>query len=435
MAEFNFPTSDELVNRMRTDVKNGLPGSNPFLTWLNALIVALALRFDENYTQLQTVYNSLFLPTSTDEFLDSWGSLYGVSRKPATSSTGNIVMTGLVGTSIPQGTVLSDSTGNQYETQTTAVIASQTYSVTLTRSGNVVTATAASADQFASGQTVTIAGADQTEYNGDFIISENTETEFTYEIEGTPTTPATGSITASADQAYPLVNSTDTGSSTNLENGEVLTLNNAIAGIDNTALVGLNGLTGGGDIEDDDSYRDRLLSRVQNPVANFSVSQIEAIVLEVNGVTRVWVQPTTPAIGSVTIFFVRDNDTDIIPNSQEIQDVTDYLEAANITPSTTDFDTQVIVNAPTPITVDFTFTALSPDSSTMRTAIEANLQQYFTERAGVGDDIVENGYKSAIYNTIDPDTGDQVTSFTLSAPVGDLVIATDEIGVLGNVSF
>lgn len=40
-----------------------------------------------------------------------------------------------------------------------------------------------------------IAGATQTEYNGDFSITVTTTTAFTYTIVGSPATPATGTIT------------------------------------------------------------------------------------------------------------------------------------------------------------------------------------------------------------------------------------------------
>lgn len=43
---------------------------------------------------------------------------------------------------------------------------------------------------------MTIAGAAETEYNGDFVISVTDPTHFDYEVTGTPTTPATGTITA-----------------------------------------------------------------------------------------------------------------------------------------------------------------------------------------------------------------------------------------------
>ena len=66
----------------------------------------------------------------------------------------------------------------------------------LTRDGTTVTATVAAGHGFATGQTVRIAGANEPDYNGDFVVTVTGSTTFTYTIAATPTTPATGTITA-----------------------------------------------------------------------------------------------------------------------------------------------------------------------------------------------------------------------------------------------
>ena len=53
----------------------------------------------------------------------------------------------------------------------------------------------------------------------------------------------------------------------------------------------------------------------------------------------------------------------------------------------------------------------------------------------VGENVDEDAYRSAIYNTVDPDTGELVDTFSLSGPVGDVVIASGEIGVLGSIVY
>ena len=71
----------------------------------------------------------------------------------------------------------------------------------------------------------------------------------------------------------------------------------------------------------------------------------------------------------------------------------------------------------------------------MRTAIEENLKAFYQDEVTFETNITEDKYRSAIINTIDPETGDSLDSFTLSSPSGDIVVATDEIGVLGSVIF
>jgi hypothetical protein len=69
-------------------------------------------------------------------------------------------------------------------------------SVTITRSGFIATVTQAS-HGYAVGDETVIAGADQTDYNGvQTVASVPTSGTFTFVVEETPVTPATGTITA-----------------------------------------------------------------------------------------------------------------------------------------------------------------------------------------------------------------------------------------------
>lgn len=64
------------------------------------------------------------------------------------------------------------------------------------------TATAVAADHgFESGQDVLVAGADQAEYNGSYAVTVIDADTFSYEVSGSPVTPATGPITATLDVA------------------------------------------------------------------------------------------------------------------------------------------------------------------------------------------------------------------------------------------
>ena len=72
-----------------------------------------------------------------------------------------------------------------------------TYSVTsITRSSTTATVTTSATNSLVTGQSVTIAGATQTQYNGTFTITVTGGTTFTYTVSGSPATPATGTITA-----------------------------------------------------------------------------------------------------------------------------------------------------------------------------------------------------------------------------------------------
>lgn len=66
----------------------------------------------------------------------------------------------------------------------------------ITRSGTTATVTTASNHGYSSGDLVHIAGANEGDYNGEFEITVTANDTFTYEVTGSPSTPATGTITA-----------------------------------------------------------------------------------------------------------------------------------------------------------------------------------------------------------------------------------------------
>lgn len=66
----------------------------------------------------------------------------------------------------------------------------------ITRTGSTATATTSSAHGYTTGQRVTIAGADQADYNGTFEVTVTGATTFTFSVSNSPTTPATGALTA-----------------------------------------------------------------------------------------------------------------------------------------------------------------------------------------------------------------------------------------------
>jgi len=129
---------------------------------------------------------------------------------------------------------------------------------------------------------------------------------------------------------------------------------------------------------------------------------------------------------------MRDNDVPAIPDGTEVQAVKDALD--EIRPANTATG-DLIVAAPTAVPTNYTFTALVPNTASMKAAIQASLVQFYAERTQVGQNVKADAYRSAIFNTVDTVTGDEVTSFTLSTPTGDVAITAGQIGTLGNVTF
>lgn len=66
----------------------------------------------------------------------------------------------------------------------------------LTRSGSTATATCAAPHGLSTGDVVLVAGAGQTDYNVEAVVTVVSGTVFTYDVANAPTSPATGTITA-----------------------------------------------------------------------------------------------------------------------------------------------------------------------------------------------------------------------------------------------
>ena len=197
-----------------------------------------------------------------------------------------------------------------------------------------------------------------------------------------------------------------------------------------------NGLYYGEDAEQDENLRARLFERTSSFVAPFTEAGIPVFLKEkVSGITRVWVQSAIPSAGYTTIYFTRDNDANIIPNSTQVLqakniliDVDNGIKPANMS------NNYVIVSAPTSVAINITFSSLSPNTTMMKQAILTTLTDYFkSDAVEVGKDITLDELKSVIYNVIDEE-GNSPT-FTLSAPSSTTSISDSQLATLGVITY
>jgi len=79
----------------------------------------------------------------------------------------------------------------------------------ITRSGTTATVTTEEPHQYLTNDKVTISGANESDYNGDFIITVTTDTTFTYAVSGSPSTPATGTILVERKPQFKPVKNTE----------------------------------------------------------------------------------------------------------------------------------------------------------------------------------------------------------------------------------
>jgi len=431
------------LRRLLSSVDPTIFGSfaRPFLESAAALAYTVSLT-------VRDLEQQLFPQTAEGDFLDLWGGYEALTRLAASKATGDINLGGTNGVVIPAATLFNGANGLVYQSTAGSTIQVVSISVsTITRSGTTATVTITSDHNLATGQSVTIAGANEGDYNGTFVIIATTRTQFTYTVPGSPSTPATGAITAADTYAIVPCESQDTGQTTNLDSGAVLTLQTPIVNADAAGFAQIDGISGGAAQEEDVAFRARILLSRSIIEGVFTADQIKLAALGITGNTRVFVisaqevqtDPApavgfTPTAGQVTVYILRDNDSSIIP-SQTVLDITKTAIIDNgKLPANTD-SRDLFVFAPVTVSTNFDLTALSPDTPTMRTAVEDQLAAFFEDSVDFQEDVQEASYLGAIQNTEDLQTGDFIKSFALSTPTGNIVIADGEIATLGNVTF
>lgn len=445
-----YPTFDNLAAQIRAEFRRQLPDVDPtvFGSWARALsdgngVLAQSISF-----LVRDLEQQLFPQTATGDFLDLWGGYESLTRTPESPASGYVSITGTSGTVIPALTAFTGSNGIAYQSIAIATITAVNQSIdTLTRSGTTATATLLAEHQLANGVEVTISGAAAAEYNGTFSVTVISSLEFQYTVTGTPATPDTGSPVYDVDIGSALVESTTSGTTTNLESGAQMAFDVAISGADDPGIVQFDGITGGSAEETDDDFRERILLSRSIIEGVFTADQVKLAALSIAGNTRAFVKrptmsvcaggtgsATDPVPGQVSVFILRDNDPSIIP-SQTVLDATKQvvIEDGALPAHTAEID--VFVEAPTLAETDFDFTALSPDTPTMRSAVTAQLQAFFEDTVDFEDDVTEASYLGAIQATQDLQTGDFIVSFTLSTPSGTISVSSGEIAVLGTVTF
>lgn len=228
------------------------------------------------------------------------------------------------------------------------------------------------------------------------------------------------------------------GAIANAEEGTPLSVISGLTGTA-TAAVGPGDLALGSDVEDKESYRQRILFRKRNPPHGGAPSDYVIWGRQAPGVTRVFVERLYAGPGTVRVFvFMDDGFPNGIPDAGAIAAVRDYL--ATVQPASA----VVTVSAPVAVAVNISIDNLVPDTTATRNAIVDELRAAFLRRGRVsGNDTPHGGmpYLATpatfglewIYQAISNASG--VESFDLVAPTTDTVLQSGETPVPGTISF
>lgn len=220
------------------------------------------------------------------------------------------------------------------------------------------------------------------------------------------------------------------GRAANAVAGVAMILTSPIAGVDSDAEVADDGIGLGADLESDDSLRARILFRKRMPPHGGAAHDYVAWMREINGVTRVFVDPRTTGNSRTTIgiwFLMDELYTDGIPQSADVARaealIDGYRPAGAI----------VEIAAPTAVPQNITI-ALSPDNTAVRDAVRLELAEMFRREARVSTLTSPfTLYRSLISEAVSIATGEH--HHTLVSPSTDQGFTAGQIPTLGTITF
>ncbi|WP_316234960.1 MULTISPECIES: baseplate J/gp47 family protein [unclassified Bradyrhizobium] len=206
-----------------------------------------------------------------------------------------------------------------------------------------------------------------------------------------------------------------------------------------TASVDSGGIVGGLDVEDDETYRARILFRKRNPPHGGAPADYVTWAGQVIGVTRVFVERRFNGPGTVRVFPLMDDlYPDGIPHPADIARVAAFID--EVAPASA----LVTVAAPVAHPVAVSVGGLQPFTTDVQEAIKAELAASFrinSRVAGSDVPIAPMPYlasptsfsRSWIWQAIGNAAGE--TRCRVDLPAADVPLAAAEIATLGAVSF
>ena len=216
--------------------------------------------------------------------------------------------------------------------------------------------------------------------------------------------------------------------------GITLTFISPITDIDTTVTVGVDGLEGGADEEDDEGLRDRILLKKRNAPHGGAQHDLVNWCLEISGVTRAWAFPLYMGAGTVGVAFVRDNDASIIPSETLKNEVKDYLLEHDdpVTGETVGIpvtmEPGLFMLSLTARSVDFNI-SIYPNTTAVQTAIQNELEDLILRDGGPGETL----YLSRIVEAIGLAAGEEYSR--LNSPLADITCSNTQIHTLGTITF
>jgi uncharacterized phage protein gp47/JayE len=211
----------------------------------------------------------------------------------------------------------------------------------------------------------------------------------------------------------------DAGSLGNADAGMTLIPVQPILGIiGNSFTVLAPGLTGGIARESLESLRSRVIRSYRIIPHGGSAQDYETWALECPGVTRAWCRGSYPGPGIVSLYIMRDDDAQPVPNPEQLAEVQAYIEP--LRPVTAEL--RVLPPVQVPVTYRL---SLKPDTTAVRAAVEAQLRDLHNREGGLGDTLLVSHIREAISSA----TGE--SDHDLKSPVADVEAQSNQLLTFG----
>jgi uncharacterized phage protein gp47/JayE len=210
----------------------------------------------------------------------------------------------------------------------------------------------------------------------------------------------------------------DAGSLGNADAGMTLIPVQPIQGIGGAFTVLAPGLTGGIARESVESLRSRVIRSYRIIPHGGSAQDYETWALECPGITRAWCRGSYLGPGTVGLFVMRDDDPQPVPDATQLALVQAHIEP--LRPVTAEL--HVLAPVQLPVTYNL---RLTPDTSAVRAAVEAQLRDLHNREAGLGETLLLTHIAEAISSA----TGE--SDHKLVAPAADVTAASNQLLTFG----
>ncbi len=249
-------------------------------------------------------------------------------------------------------------------------------------------------------------------------------------VDGVEYVTTSAGITSGLGSVTVPVRALVAGKAGNAASGVAVSLTVPVSQMNSDGVVASSGIGLGADAESDEGLRARLLFRLRNPPHGGAAHDYVAWAREINGVTRVFVDPVTETNSRTTVavwFLMDDLYANGIPQGADVARLKAYIETVRPAGAI------VQVAAPTPVSVNVSV-AIAPDTVAVRDQVRTELEDFFRRSAAVST-VTDpfTLYKSKLDEAIAIAAGED--HHTLSAPSGNVTYTAGQIPVLGTLTF